>query len=410
MEYGLIGEHLSHSFSKDIHEKFASYRYDLCELLPDKVEEFLRQRQFRGINVTIPYKEKVMAYLDWISSEAKEIGAVNTVVNRDGHLFGYNTDFFGLCALLDRNHFDLRGKNVLILGTGGTSDTAFAVAKHLGARSVIKVSRAPENCEISYEDAKNRTDTQILINTTPVEMYPQSDDQPIETDDFPQLEGVVDVIYNPLRTDLVLSAQERGIPAVGGLYMLVAQAVKAAELFCEHNYNSDVTEWVYREIVSEKENIVLIGMPGCGKSTVGRVLAQYIDREFVDLDDLITEKTKRTPNEIIRTDGEEFFREIETEALKEVSTRRGIVLATGGGTVTRYENIRFIRKNGKVIFLDRPIDEICPTKDRPLSQSRDALLALYQKRLPIYENACDIKVSSGKNAIETAGILLEKIR
>ena len=282
MEYGLIGEKLPHSFSKEIHEKLAGYDYQLKELTPAQLPGFLQKREFKGINVTIPYKQTVIPYLDEIDEKAKAIGAVNTIVNRDGKLYGYNTDYDGMVALIRHAGLSLEGKTVLILGTGGTSKTAMAVAKDLGAASVQWVSRSGKDGAITYEEAQ-RLPVQILINTTPSGMYPNPDGQPMDLSRFGWLEGVLDAVYNPLRTRLVLQARDNRAHAQSGLYMLVAQAAVACELFLGKQLPAGTLDTVYRQIHGQKQNIVLTGMPGSGKSTVGKILARQMGREFVDL-------------------------------------------------------------------------------------------------------------------------------
>lgn len=390
MKYGLIGEHLGHSFSKEIHESFADYEYEIKELSPEKVESFFEERNFKGINVTIPYKTSIIPLLDEVSKEAKQIGAVNTVVNQNGKLYGYNTDFFGLKSLLKANEIEVKGKKVLILGTGGTSKTAFAVVESLGAASIQKVSRNPKENEISYEQAKKKQDTNIIINTTPCGMFPNNEQSPISLESFKELSAVVDVIYNPLYSNLILSAKEKGIIACGGLHMLVAQAVAASELFCNKKFLQETVRKTYKKIFSNKQNVVLIGMPGCGKTTFGKLLAEKMHRQFIDLDYFIAEMFGKTPKQIIENEGENAFRQKESEAVKKVALLQGVVISTGGGTVLRKENVNLLKQNGKTVFLDRPIEEIVPTGDRPLSSSREALEKRYKERLPIYLGAGQI--------------------
>ena len=323
MEYGLIGEHLPHSFSKIIHEKLAPYSYELHELRPDEVDSFMRGKEFKGINVTIPYKQTVIPYLDEISDQARSIGAVNTVVNRNGRLCGYNTDYFGMKSLIERLGIDPAGKKVLILGTGGTSKTAFAVATDMGASEVYKVSRTGKEGVPTYEEAYERhTDAQIIINTTPCGMYPAIDDCPLDLSRFPDLCGVIDAIYNPLRTVLILEAQKRGIPAEGGLYMLVVQAVYAAELFADRKIESEKTDQVFKEILNSKRNIVLSGMSLAGKTTLGTLLAKKLDRVLEDTDQMIIRKEQRPITEIFATDGEKYFRDLETEMARTLALRQ----------------------------------------------------------------------------------------
>lgn len=409
MKYGCIGEHLPHSFSKIIHGYLASNEYTLCELKPDEAAPFIQGRDFCGINVTIPYKQTVMPYLDEIDGVAREIGAVNTVVNRDGKLCGYNTDFGGMRAMLLYEGIELKNKKILILGTGGTSKTARAVARSLGGGEIVTVSRTARESAISYEDAyRLHTDAEIIINTTPCGMYPHTNAMPIDLDRFPSLSGVVDAVYNPLRTELVLWARERGIPATGGLYMLVAQAVLASALFTGIAYGEDVVEKVYQKVRSDRESIVLIGMPGSGKSTVGAILAEHLKRKFVDSDAWIEEKSGMRIADIFAKHGEDYFRALECDAIAEISAESGLVVATGGGAVLAKENVRALRKNGRIFFLDRPLTELIPTDDRPLANSEAAIRKRYEERYGIYCACADEHVNTLGDATRTANEIIRR--
>ncbi len=394
MKYGCIGEHLGHSFSKEVHEALSPNPYEIHEVARDALDGFMTAREFEGINVTIPYKEDVIKHLYSVSEQARTIGAVNTVVNRGGKLYGYNTDFFGMCELIARTGVPIKNKTVAILGTGGTSRTANAVARHLGAKEILTVSRTPRENIISYDQLTKRGSAiEVIINTTPVGMFPRAEATPVCLSDFPDLQGLIDAIYNPLRPQLVLDAQRRGIPASGGLYMLVAQAVRASEFFLDCQYSDEVSEHVYRKVLSQKENIVLCGMPGCGKSTVGSALAAQSKRAFFDLDETITKEVGRTPAEIIAGDGEPAFREIETRVLREaLAHKTGIVLATGGGAILKDENIDLLRRNGRIYFLDRSLECLLPTQDRPLSSSRALLEKRYEERYDRYLAVADCRV------------------
>ncbi|MBR5538041.1 MAG: AAA family ATPase [Clostridia bacterium] len=407
MEYGLIGEKLPHSFSKEIHEKLAGYDYRLQELTPARLPAFLEKRDFRGINVTIPYKQAVMPYLDEIDPKAAAIGAVNTIVNREGKLYGYNTDYDGMVALVRHAGLSLTGKTVLILGTGGTSKTAVAVAKDLGAADVRRVSRTAKEDAISYEEAQ-RLPVQILINTTPSGMYPDPDGQPMDLSRFGWLEGVLDAVYNPLRTRLVLQARNNGARGQSGLYMLVAQAAAAAELFLGEKLPEGAMDRVYRQIHGEKQNIVLTGMPGSGKSTVARILAREMGREFVDMDTEIIRLAKLPISEIFARKGEAYFRDLEAQAVAEASRRTGVVIATGGGAILREENVRRLRQNGRLYFLDRPVEDIAPTDDRPLSRDREALQQRYEERYTRYTVTADTTVPVRGSADEVAKAIREE--
>lgn len=408
MQYGCIGEHLTHSFSKEIHGLLTDHLYELTEIPMGQLDAFMEKRDFKAINVTIPYKQAVIPHLTEIDPMAARIGAVNTVVNRDGALYGYNTDFGGMADLIRYAGICLEGKKVLILGTGGTSNTAFAVAKHLGAAEIYKVSRAEKPGMLTYENVlRVCPDAQILINTTPRGMFSREGGMAIDPADFSQLEGVVDVVYNPLRTPFVQQAQTLGIPAIGGLYMLVRQAVLASEIFLGTTYPEGTTEKVYRTILAGKENIVLTGMPGSGKSTVGQLLAKKLGRKFIDLDALITEKIGKTPAEIITQLGEPAFRDMESQVVREVSPENGCIIATGGGAILRAENIAALKQNGKVFFLDRPVEQLLPTQNRPLSSTREAIMQRYQERCPIYTKTADVVISNDTTA-EVAAQRIER--
>ena len=390
MKYAVIGEKLGHSFSKVIHEHFAPYKYDIVEVSPDDFDAFMTKRDFSGINVTIPYKQRVMEYLSYIDPMAQEIGAVNTVVNRDGVLYGYNTDFGGLKKLILRQGFDFTDQKVLILGSGGTSKTAFAVSKALGAASVLRVSRKGE---LTYENVLSlHADADFIINTTPCGMFPKNDTAAISLDGFESLQGVVDVVYNPLETKLVRQAKEKGIDGCCGLYMLVSQAVLASEIFLDTSYDESVYEDTYRFVLSKKQNIVLTGMPGSGKSTIGKALSEKLGKEFVDTDELIIKNEKMPISEIFARHGESYFRFAETEAIKEASAKSGFVIATGGGAVLKKENVDYLRSNGKIFFLNRPIEDILPTDDRPLSSTRADLQKRFDERYPIYQKTADEEI------------------
>ena len=395
MEYGCIGEHLTHSFSKEIHAKLQDYLYELKEIPMGKLDAFMTERNFKAINVTIPYKQDVIPFLKEMEETASLIGAVNTVVNCGGELYGYNTDFGGMADLIKRVGIDLKGKKVLIFGTGGTSKTAKAVAEHMGAASVWKVSRSAKPGVLTYEEVREKhLDAQVLINTTPKGMFSRESGMPMDPGLFPQLQGVVDAVYNPLRTEFVLKAQQIGVPAAGGLYMLVRQAVLASEIFLDTRYPDTTTEEIYKKIKASKQNIVLTGMPGSGKTTVGKRLAESLNRPYVDTDTLIAEKTGMTPAQIILEKGEPAFREIESEVIYEVAQRNGCIIATGGGAVLNPENIQHLRSNGKLFFLDRPMEQLIPTSDRPLSSTKEAILKRYNERYTTYVSTADVIVEN----------------
>ncbi len=395
MEYGLIGEHLPHSFSPEIHRRIGDYKYELKELSPSEVGSFIESRDFKGINVTIPYKQTVIPYLDEIDEAAMAIGAVNTVVNRGGKLYGYNTDFGGLKALIERTGVSVSGKKALIFGNGGTSKTAFAVLKALGAETVLKASIFDEPGTISYDEACTvHSDSEVIVNTTPCGMFPNLNGMAADPADFPNLKAAIDVVYNPLKTDLLQKAEKLGIPCCGGLYMLVTQAILAAGKFFDKDIPSGKAAEIYHEIFKSKQNIVLIGMPSSGKTTVGNLLGTELSRPLYDSDEFIIEKADRQISEIFESEGEEFFRKLESEAVAELSGKTGAVIATGGGAVLDPENIRYLKKNGRVYFIDRPVESLVPTEDRPTASSKEAILKRYDERYPLYNKYCDVKIGA----------------
>jgi shikimate dehydrogenase len=309
-KYGCIGKKLTHSFSKEIHARLADYKYELIELDEEELHTFFEKKDFEAVNVTLPYKQSVIPYLDSVSEIATRIGAVNTVVNRDGRLYGYNTDYYGMKALIERLGLDLSGKKVLVLGTGGTSKTARAVASDLGAREILTVSRRKSDENITYEEATElHSDAEIIINTTPSGMYPDTESKPIDISPFSRLMGVVDAVYNPICTNLVLDARNRGIKAEGGLYMLVMQAIVAAEKFLDKKIKREVADKVFSDVLSSKENIVLTGMPGSGKSTVGKLI-KLDGYSFFDTDAEVEKKCGCTIKELIESKGEKIFRDL----------------------------------------------------------------------------------------------------
>ena len=409
MEYGLIGERLGHSYSKEIHGCLADYEYELCEVGREDIDAFFEARNFKAVNVTIPYKETVIPHLHYIDEGAKAIGAVNTVVNKGGLLYGYNTDFFGLSALIKRIGVPLSKKKVIILGTGGTSKTAAAVARALGASEVIRVSRSSKEDAVSYEELyEKHLDADYVINTTPVGMFPNTDGSPLDLSRFFKLSGVADAIYNPLRTELVTEAMTRGIPAQGGLYMLVAQAAQAVEFFLDVTIAEGKILEIYSKIKGRKENIVLVGMPASGKSTVGRLISDMSARRLVDTDELIVERVGMEITEIFSKFGEKHFRDLESEVIREVSRQSELIIATGGGAVLRGENVKELKKNGRLFFIDRPLEKLIPTDSRPLSKDRESITKRYNERYGIYNAVCDERIDADKSAREVAEEILNR--
>ena len=392
MEYGLIGAKLGHSYSVPIHAQLGDYDYRLYERTEAEFIDLLRRRDFKGLNVTIPYKVLAYGRCEALSDAAREVGCVNTLVVRpDGSLYGHNTDIGGFIAMTGRAGVAIAGKKAVILGSGGTSLTARAACRRLGAREIVTVSRkGPVDYDALYRD---HADAQVLINTTPVGMYPNNGARPAEISRLPALEGVLDVIYNPNRTALVLDAEARGIPASGGLYMLVAQAREAAELFTGRRIPETETARIHGLLRREALNAVLIGMPGCGKSTVGRALAARMGRPFVDCDGEIERRAGKPIPEIFARDGEAAFRELEAAVIADVCREKGRVIATGGGAVLRGENVRAMRQNGAVLLLERDIASLS-MDGRPLSRSLDALREMRQVRGPLYCAAADAAIDN----------------
>ncbi len=408
MKYGCIGEHLGHSFSREIHARLSDYEYELCEVAKDALGDFAEKREFLAINVTIPYKEMILPYIYELDEGARLIGAVNTVVNRGGRLFGYNTDFYGMTELIKHAGIEIEGKKVAILGTGGTAKTAQAVVGALGAGEIIKVSRTASDvaCDYATLSAKHN-DVEVIINTTPVGMYRDFDGVPVNINDFPALSGVIDAVYNPLRTRLVSDALSRGIKAEGGLYMLVAQAVRASEIFLGRTYPAGTTDRVFREMMEDKETIVLIGMPASGKTTVAGLLADETWREVIDTDDRIVAEIGMPIPEIFEQEGEAKFREYESEVIRAVAQDTGKIISTGGGAILDPVNIERLKRNGKIYFIDRPLEKLLPTKDRPLSSTREAIEMRYAERYGLYLKYADVRIDADRTAEQTAQLIKE---
>lgn len=410
MKYGLIGEHLKHSYSCEIHAQIADYEYELHEIPPSGLGGFLKKREFNAINVTIPYKQDVIPYLDEISDTAKRIGAVNTIVNRNGRLYGDNTDFAGMLALAKHIGVDMKGRKVLILGTGGASKTGHALAEYMGAQSVFYVSRSGKDGSISYEQAvTEHSDAKIIINATPVGMFPKQDGRPIDISAFPKLEGVIDAIYNPLRTNLILDAQERGIPAEGGLYMLSAQAVHASAVFRDIPLDESLVDKAFKSVKNDKQSIVLIGMPSSGKTTVGRILSEKCGKQLADTDEYIVRKIGMPISDFFAKHGEAEFRKIEKETVAELSATGGRIIATGGGAVLDAENVRALKQNGVLVFLDRRPENLIATDDRPLASRRSALEKLYAERYDIYCAAAELQIDANTTPEAEADAILKEL-
>lgn len=402
MKCGLLGRKLGHSYSPQIHAKLWDYPYELFEKEPEDLEDFLKHSDFTGINVTIPYKKDVIAYCSELSPVAKKLGAVNTIVRRtDGTLIGHNTDYFGFSSMLQRSGLSVAGKKVLVLGSGGASATAVAVLEEADAQ-VIVISRSGEN---NYTNLSLHKDARVIVNTTPMGMYPNVGVSPVDLSIFPNLEGVLDVIYNPARTKLLLDAEELGLITQNGLWMLVAQAKESAQWFSGHRISDDVIGKIHTQLRRQMENTILIGMPGCGKSTIGRELAKKLNKTFVDADGEIEKTAGCSIPEIFASVGEEGFRKIETKVLCELGMKSGLVIATGGGCVTREENYPLLHQNGTIYWLMRDITQL-PTSGRPLSQAGN-LQEMYKKRKPLYARFCDHSVdNNGSTALSVEQILI----
>ncbi len=410
MQYGLIGKRLGHSFSQEIHESIGDYGYQLQELAPEQLADFLQRRQFCGINVTIPYKEQVIPFLDVLSPAAARIGAVNTIVNRDGKLWGYNTDYAGALAWIRRRQVNWQGQKLLLLGSGGTAKTMTAVGEALGAEPILIVSRSGRQGTVTYaQAAAEHGDAKGLINATPAGMFPDSEGMAVNIAYFPHLTAVFDAVYNPLRTNLILAAGQRGLTACGGLYMLAAQAVYASRLFLgqEEAPSAEYIEEVYRGVRRAKENIVLIGMPSSGKTLVGGLLAEKTGRPFFDADVQLQQRQGETADQIIRRQGEAAFRQMEKEILRQLSEKTGCIIATGGGAVLDGENMGRLRRNGRLYFLDRPLALLTPTADRPLSADRQAMEERYRQRYPLYCAAADVRIPAGEDGERVCRKILE---
>ncbi len=401
MKCGLLGRKLGHSYSPQIHNSLADYSYALFEKEPAVLESFLRNEDFNGLNVTIPYKKSVIPYCTELSPVAKKLGAVNTIVRKgDGSLIGHNSDYYGFQYMLKKSGLSPNSKKVLVLGSGGASATAVAVMTELGAQ-VYVISR---NGEHNYENLYQHYDASIILNATPVGMYPNIDESPLNLSPFSKLEGVLDLIYNPARTALLMQAEKRGIVAINGLWMLVAQAKESAEWFTGHKIDDSVIPQVYNKLQRQMLNIILVGMPGCGKSTIGKALAAQLGRKFVDADSEIEAAAGKTIPEIFAESAENGFREIETAVLKQLGKESGLVIATGGGCVTRKENYPALHCNGTILWLTRPISEL-PTEGRPLSQS-NKLEDMYLIRKPLYEAFADYIISNNQLAVDTVQSVL----
>lgn len=406
LKCGLLGEKLGHSYSPQIHSMLADYEYKLFEKSPEELEDFLKSGEFDGLNVTIPYKKSVMPYCAELSPTAAQIGSVNTIVRRsDGSLYGDNTDAFGFENLIVHNGIEVKGKKALVLGTGGASVTAQAVLKNLGASEVVVISRKGED---NYENIAKHADAEIIANTTPVGMYPNNGKAAVDLTQFPKLSGVLDVVYNPARTALLLQAEKLCIPCAGGLYMLVSQAKRSCELFTGKSIPDSEIDRIERVLSHQMQNIVIIGMPGSGKTAVSTMLAERLGRKIFDTDTIVSDKAGVTIPEIFAAQGEAGFRKLETEATAEVGKLSGNIISTGGGVVTVADNYELLHQNGVIVWIERDTNKLA-RDGRPISLSSD-LNELYAARLPLYERFADIKADNNGDINDTVNAIMEMIK
>ena len=396
MLFGLLGRRLGHTYSPQIHSYFGNYPYVIFEREPDEIVEFMSTSDFSGINVTIPYKKAVIPYLHDLSPIARRLGSVNTVVRRDGKLIGHNTDYYGFSSMLRHTGLQMSGKKVLVLGSGGASNTVSAVLGEFGA-NVVVISRTGEN---NYGNLHLHSNASVIVNTTPVGMYPDTMVSPVDLSLFPKLEGGLDLIYNPCRTKLLMDAAARGLVAMSGLWMLIAQAKESAEWFTGKTIRDSVIPQIYDQLRLQMENIILIGMPGCGKTTVAKLLGQRLNRIVVDADCEIETEIGCTIPEFFRKYGEDAFRTVETQVLQRIGKESGLIIATGGGCVTRKENYPLLHQNGRIFWLTRDISML-PTEGRPLSQNHD-LYEMYKRREPMYAYFADHMIDNSATPEETA--------
>lgn len=401
---GLLGEHLGHSFSPLIHNMLSDYDYKTYEVEPEKLEAFVKNGGLDAFNVTIPYKKAVIPFLDEISPEAELIGAINVITRKNGRLYGYNTDYFGFAYMLNSANISVKGKKALLIGNGGAAATVKAVLTDRGVGEIITVNSKNN----TRENLMLHSDASVIINSSPVGMYPNNRISPVDLSIFKNCEAVLDIVYNPAKTQLMLDAEVRGITAVGGLSMLVAQAARGFELFTDEKYEDGIIEKIIDKISRDTQNIILIGMPSCGKSTIGNIMSKMLSRQFLDADDEFKSMHGITPADAINTLGEPAFRDMESATLAELGKLSGVIIATGGGAVTRKENYPSLHQNGIIVYIKRDIDKLS-TEGRPLSQ-RSSLNELFNRRKALYEGFADMTVENNGSAEETANNILNALK
>ncbi|MGO1581196.1 MAG: shikimate kinase [Peptoniphilaceae bacterium] len=406
IEYGLIGKNLGHSKSPYIHKLIGGYEYKINSMDKEELKNFFKNKNFKGVNVTIPYKIEVMDYLDEISSLAKRIGSVNTIVNRKGNLFGYNTDYYGFKYMCYRAGINFKNKKVIILGSGGSSKTIRIFLQDEGAEKVVVISRSGKNTYAELDEYKS---FDVIINTTPVGMYPNNLECKIDLDLFENCQAIVDIVYNPLKTKLILEGEKRGIKTTGGLSMLVSQAFYASQLFLDKKLDENKIDATIKELKKDMLNIILIGMPGSGKSTIGKLISKILNRKFIDTDKCIEEETGMTIAEIFKKEGQGKFRQIESQIIKKVSKENNLLISTGGGSILLEENRQALLQSGYIIFLDRPITKLSK-KGRPLSKNIESLEKLYEERYKIYLDMADLRISVTEDVYKTRDMILESLK
>ena len=406
LKCGLLGRKLGHSYSPQIHSMLADYEYKLYEKEPEELDAFLKEGSFDGLNVTIPYKKSVIPYCDELSETARKIGSVNTLVRRsDGTLYGDNTDAYGFEALIENSGISVADKKCLVLGTGGAAVTVCAVLESLGAKEVLTISRSGEN---NYNNLSKHADADIIVNATPVGMYPNNGEKPLDLSIFKGCSGVLDVVYNPARTAILLQAEELGIPNACGLYMLVAQAKKSSEDFTGSSIPDSEISRIENVLRNQMQNIVIIGMPGAGKTTISNALGEALSRRVIDTDVEIVARANMEIPEIFEKYGEDYFRQLETEVIRDVGKLGGVIISTGGGVITRIENYPLLHQNSTIVWIQRDIESLVKN-GRPISMSTD-LNTLYLIRRPFYEGFADIAINNDGKVSETVSAILEVLK